>query len=79
MSIAAGSRGRRYEQPRAGDMARNAARNTARNTARVLTEDLRPGKIKHRIVYVRVVVALLLVLMMGRTGYLQTIGSAKYR
>ena len=75
MSIAAGSRGRRYEQPRAGDMARNAAR----NTARVLTEDLRPGKIKHRIVYVRVVVALLLVLMMGRTGYLQTIGSAKYR
>jgi cell division protein FtsI (penicillin-binding protein 3) len=75
VSIAAGSRGRRYEQPRAGDIARNAAR----STARVLTEDLRPGKIKHRIVYVRVVVALLLVLMMGRTGYLQTIGSAKYR
>ena len=52
MSIAAGSRGRRHEPQRAGDIARAAAR----QTVRTLTEDLKPGKISHRLAYVRIVV-----------------------
>ena len=75
MSIAAGSRGRRHEPQRAGDIARAAAR----NTVRTLTEDLKPGKITHRLAYVRILVSLLLCAMLIRTGYLQTIGSGQYR
>jgi cell division protein FtsI (penicillin-binding protein 3) len=75
MSIAAGSRGRRQEPQRAGDIARAAAR----QTVRTLTEDLKPGKISHRLAYVRIVVSLLLCAMLLRTGYLQTIGSGQYR
>ena len=75
MSIATGSRGRRYEPQRAGDIARAAAR----NTVRTLTEDLKPGKITHRLAYVRILVSLLLCAMLIRTGYLQTIGSGQYR
>jgi cell division protein FtsI (penicillin-binding protein 3) len=75
MSIAAGSRGRRREPQRAGDIARAAAR----QTVRTLTEDLKPGKISHRLAYVRIVVSLLLCAMLLRTAYLQTIGSGQYR
>jgi len=75
MSIAAGSRGRRHEPQRAGDIARAAAR----QTVRTLTEDLKPGKISHRLAYVRIVVSLLLCAMLLRTGYLQTFGSGQYR
>jgi cell division protein FtsI (penicillin-binding protein 3) len=75
MSIAAGSRGCRHEPQRAGDIARAAAR----NTVRTLTEDLKPGKITHRLAYVRILVSLLLCAMLIRTGYLQTIGSGQYR
>ena len=75
MSIAAGSRGRRHEPQRAGDIARAAAR----HTVRTLTEDLKPGKISHRLAYVRIVVSLLLCTMLLRTAYLQTIGSGQYR
>jgi cell division protein FtsI (penicillin-binding protein 3) len=75
MSIAAGSRGHRQEPQRAGDIARAAAR----QTVRTLTEDLKPGKISHRLAYVRIVVSLLLCAMLLRTGYLQTIGSGQYR
>ena len=75
MSIAAGSRGRRHEPQRAGDIARAAAR----QTVRTLTEDLKPGKISHRLAYVRIGVSLLLCAMLLRTGYLQTIGSGQYR
>ena len=75
MSIATGSRGRRHEPQRAGDIARAAAR----NTVRTLTEDLKPGKITHRLAYVRILVSLLLCAMLIRTGYLQTIGSGQYR
>jgi cell division protein FtsI (penicillin-binding protein 3) len=75
MSIAAGSRGRRHEPQRAGDIARAAAR----QTVRTLTEDLKPGKITHRLAYVRILVSLLLCAMLIRTGYLQTIGSGQYR
>jgi cell division protein FtsI (penicillin-binding protein 3) len=75
MSIAAGSRGRRQEPQRAGDIARAAAR----QPVRTLTEDLKPGKISHRLAYVRIVVSLLLCAMLLRTGYLQTIGSGQYR
>jgi cell division protein FtsI (penicillin-binding protein 3) len=75
MSIAAGSRGRRHEPQRAGDIARAAAR----QTVRTLTEDLKPGKISHRLAYVRILVSLLLCAMLIRTGYLQTIGSGQYR
>ena len=75
MSIAAGSRGRRHEPQRAGDIARAAAR----HTVRTLTEDLKPGKISHRLAYVRIVVSLLLCAMLLRTAYLQTIGSGQYR
>jgi cell division protein FtsI (penicillin-binding protein 3) len=75
MSIAAGSRGRRQEPQRAGDIARAAAR----QTVRTLTEDLKPGKISHRLAYVRIFVSLLLCAMLIRTGYLQTIGSGQYR
>ncbi len=75
MSIAAGSRGRRHEPQRAGDMARAAAR----QTVRTLTEDLKPGKISHRLAYVRIAVSLMLCAMLLRTGYLQTIGSGQYR
>ena len=75
MSIAAGTRGRRHEPQRAGDIARAAAR----QTVRTLTEDLKPGKISHRLAYVRIGVSLLLCAMLLRTGYLQTIGSGQYR
>ena len=75
MSIAAGSRGRRHEPQRAGDIARAAAR----QTVRTLTEDLKPGKISHRLAYVRIVVSLALCAMLLRTAYLQTIGSGQYR
>ena len=75
MSIAAGSRGRRQEPQRASDMARAAAR----QTVRTLTEDLKPGKISHRLAYVRIGVSLMLCAMLLRTGYLQTIGSGQYR
>jgi cell division protein FtsI (penicillin-binding protein 3) len=75
MSIAAGSRGRRHEPQRASDLARAAAR----QTVRTLTEDLKPGKISHRLAYVRIGVSLLLCAMLLRTGYLQTIGSGQYR
>ena len=75
MSIAAGSRGRRHEPQRASDIARAAAR----HTVRTLTEDLKPGKISHRLAYVRIGVSLLLCAMLLRTGYLQTIGSGQYR
>ena len=75
MSIAAGSRGRRHEPQRAGDIARAAAR----QTVRTLTEDLKPGKITHRLAYVRILVSLLLCAMLIRTSYLQTIGSGQYR
>ena len=75
MSIAAGSRGRRHEPQRASDMARAAAR----QTVRTLTEDLKPGKISHRLAYVRIGVSLMLCAMLLRTGYLQTIGSGQYR
>ena len=75
MSIAAGSRGRRHEPQRAGDIARAAARHTVRK----LTEDLKPGKISHRLAYVRIVVSLLLCAMLLRTAYLQTVGSGQYR
>ena len=75
MSIAAGSRGRRHEPQRAGDIARAAAR----QTVRTLTEDLKPGKISHRLAYVRIGVSLLLCAMLLRTGYLQTIGAGQYR
>ena len=75
MSIAAGSRGRRQEPQRAGDIARAAAR----QTVRTLTEDLKPGKISHRLAYVRIVVSLMLCAMLLRTGYLQTVGSGQYR
>ena len=75
MSIAAGSRGRRHEPQRAGDIARAAAR----HTVRTLTEDLKPGKISHRLAYVRIAVSLMLCAMLLRTGYLQTIGSGQYR
>ena len=75
MSIAAGSRGRRHEPQRAGDIARAAAR----HTVRTLTEDLKPGKISHRLAYVRIVVSLLLCAMLLRTAYLQTVGSGQYR
>lgn len=75
MSIAAGSRGRRHEPARASDIARAAAR----QTARAFTEDLKPGRIGHRLIYVRIVVSLLLAAMLLRTGYLQTVGAGKYR
>lgn len=75
MSIAAGSRGRRHEPQRAGDIARAAAR----QTVRTLTEDLKPGKISHRLAYVRIFVSLMLCAMLLRTGYLQTFGSGQYR
>ncbi len=75
MSIAAGSRGRRHEPQRASDIARAAAR----QTVRTLTEDLKPGKISHRLAYVRIGVSLMLCAMLLRTGYLQTIGSGQYR
>jgi len=75
MSIATGSRGRRHEPQRASDMARAAAR----QTVRTLTEDLKPGKISHRLAYVRIGVSLMLCAMLLRTGYLQTIGSGQYR
>ncbi len=75
MSIAAGSRGRRQEPQRASDLARAAAR----QTVRTLTEDLKPGKISHRLAYVRIGVSLMLCAMLLRTGYLQTIGSGQYR
>ena len=75
MSIAAGSRGRRHEPQRAGDIARAAAR----QTVRTLTEDLKPGKISHRLAYVRIAVSLMLCAMLLRTAYLQTIGSGQYR
>lgn len=75
MSIAAGSRGRRHEPQRASDMARAAAR----QTVRTLTEDLKPGKISHRLAYVRIGVSMMLCAMLLRTGYLQTIGSGQYR
>ena len=75
MSIAAGSRGRRHEPQRAGDIARAAAR----HPVRTLTEDLKPGKISHRLAYVRIVVSLLLCAMLLRTAYLQTVGSGQYR
>ncbi len=75
MSIAAGSRGRRQEPVRATDVARAAAR----QTVRTFTEDLKPGKIGHRLFYVRTAVSLLLVAMLLRTGYLQTFGSGQYR
>ena len=75
MSIAAGSRGRRHEPARATDIARAAAR----QTARAFTEDLKPGRIGHRLFYVRIVVSLLLAAMLLRTGYLQTVGAGKYR
>ncbi len=75
MSIAAGSRGRRHEPQRASDIARAAAR----QTVRTLTEDLKPGKISHRLAYVRIFVSLLLCAMLFRTGYLQTFGSGQYR
>ena len=75
MNIAAGSRGRRQEPVRASDVARAAAR----QTVRTFTEDLKPGKISHRLFYVRMVVSLLLAAMLLRTGYLQTVGSGQYR
>ena len=75
MSIAAGSRGRRQEPVRATDVARAAAR----QTVRTFTEDLKPGKIGHRLFYIRMVVSLLLAAMLLRTGYLQTVGSGQYR
>jgi cell division protein FtsI (penicillin-binding protein 3) len=40
---------------------------------------LKPGKISHRLAYVRIGVSLLLCAMLLRTGYLQTIGSGQYR
>jgi len=75
VSIAAGSRGRRQEPVRATDVARAAAR----QTVRTFTEDLKPGKIGHRLFYIRMVVSLLLAAMLLRTGYLQTVGSGQYR
>lgn len=55
------------------------ARAAARQTVRTLTEDLKPGKISHRLAYVRIGVSMMLCAMLLRTGYLQTIGSGQYR
>lgn len=75
MSLVAGTRRPRRDARQASEVVRERARKATQS----MTTDLQGGQIRPRLVAMYLLVTVMLLAMLLRTGYLQTIGSDKYR
>ena len=75
MSLVAGTRRPRRDARQTSE----AVRERARKATQSMTTDLQGGQIRPRLVAMYLLVTVMLLAMLLRTGYLQTIGSGKYR
>lgn len=64
---------------RAGKESRKDIADRAKDAASKLTTDLKGGQIKHRLVATYLIVSAVLLALLLRVGYLQTVGSTGYR
>ena len=75
MSVAAGARARSSRKPSASEIIRNRARQSASNAF----SNLQGGKIHFRLVAMYVIITFVLLTMLVRVAYLQTVGASTYR
>ena len=75
MNLVTGTRRPRRDTRQASEIVRERARKATKS----MTTDLQGGQIRPRLVAMYLLVTVLLLMMLLRTGYLQTIGSDKYR
>ena len=75
MSLVAGTRRPRRDARQTSE----AVRERARKATQSMTTDLQGGQIRPRLVAMYLLVTVMLLAMLLRTGYLQTIGSEKFR
>ncbi|TSA53985.1 MAG: hypothetical protein D4R44_02490, partial [Actinobacteria bacterium] len=75
MSVAAGARARSSRKPSASEIIRNRARQSASNAF----SNLQGGKIHFRLVAMYVIITFVLLSMLLRVAYLQTVGASTYR
>ena len=75
MNLVTGTRRPRRDTRQASEIVRERARKATKS----MTTDLQGGQIRPRLVAMYLLVTVLLLTMLLRTGYLQTIGSDKYR
>ena len=75
MNLVTGTRRPRRDARQASEIVRERARKATKS----MTTDLQGGQIRPRLVAMYLLVTVLLLTMLLRTGYLQTIGSSQYR
>lgn len=64
---------------RSSERVQDVVKARAKESARRMTTDLKGGQIRHRLVAMYVVITMLLLAMLLRVGYLQTVGASSYR